>query len=86
MDALRKSKKISLLAVAIIFLFTFFHLILDAQKCVPNKILKVVVLADKSLFDWTSENRWRESFLAYNYIYIDSLTRRMLVLKVHEIK
>ncbi len=30
MDALRNSKKISLLAVAILFLFTFFNLILDA--------------------------------------------------------
>ena len=29
MDALRNSKKISLLAVAILFLFTFFNLILD---------------------------------------------------------
>ncbi len=31
MDALRNSKKISLLAVAILFLFTFFNLILDAR-------------------------------------------------------
>ncbi len=30
MDALRNYKKISLLAVAILFLFTFFNLILDA--------------------------------------------------------
>ncbi len=30
MDALRNSKKINLLAVAILFLFTFFNLILDA--------------------------------------------------------
>ncbi len=30
MNALRNSKKISLLAVAILFLFTFFNLILDA--------------------------------------------------------
>ncbi len=32
MDALRNSKKISLLAVAILFLFTFFTLILDARR------------------------------------------------------
>jgi len=32
MDALRNSKKISLLAVAILFLFTFFNLILDAPR------------------------------------------------------
>jgi hypothetical protein len=32
MDALRNSKTISLLAVAILFLFTFFNLILDAPR------------------------------------------------------
>ncbi len=32
MDALRYSKKIILLAVAILFLFTFFNLILDAPR------------------------------------------------------
>jgi hypothetical protein len=32
MDALKNSKKISLLAVAILFLFTFFNLILDAPR------------------------------------------------------
>ncbi len=32
MDALRNSKKISLLDVAILFLFTFFNLILDAPR------------------------------------------------------
>jgi hypothetical protein len=32
MDALRYYKKISLLAVAILFLFTFFNLILDAPR------------------------------------------------------
>ena len=32
MDALRNSKKISLLAVAILFSFTFFNLILDAPR------------------------------------------------------
>jgi hypothetical protein len=32
MDALRNSKKNSLLAVAILFLFTFFTLILDAPR------------------------------------------------------
>jgi hypothetical protein len=32
MDALRNSKKISLLIVAILFLFTFFNLILDAPR------------------------------------------------------
>jgi hypothetical protein len=31
-DALRNSKKISLLALAILFLFTFFNLILDAPR------------------------------------------------------
>ena len=35
MDALRNSKKISLLAVAILFLFTFFNLILDAPVLPP---------------------------------------------------
>jgi hypothetical protein len=35
MDALRNSKKISLLAVAILFLFTFFNLILDAPRSWP---------------------------------------------------
>ena len=34
MDALKNSKKISLLAVAILFLFTFFNLILDAPRIV----------------------------------------------------
>ncbi len=34
MDALRNSKKISLLSVAILFLFTFFNLILDAPRTV----------------------------------------------------
>jgi hypothetical protein len=34
MDALRNSKKISLLAVAILFLFTFFTLILDAPRTI----------------------------------------------------
>jgi hypothetical protein len=32
---LRNSKKISLLAVAILFLFTFFTLILDAPRILP---------------------------------------------------
>jgi hypothetical protein len=32
MDAWRNSKKISLLAVDILFLFTFFNLILDAPR------------------------------------------------------
>jgi hypothetical protein len=32
MDALRNSKKICLLAVAILFLFTFFNLILNAPR------------------------------------------------------
>jgi hypothetical protein len=32
MDGLRNSKKISLLAVTILFLFTFFNLILDAPR------------------------------------------------------
>jgi hypothetical protein len=32
MDALRNSKKISLLSVGILFLFTFFNLILDAPR------------------------------------------------------
>jgi hypothetical protein len=36
MDALRNSKKISLLAVAILFLFTFFTLILDAPRTNGN--------------------------------------------------
>ncbi len=36
MDALRYSKKISLLAVAIIFLFTFFNLILDAPRTLAS--------------------------------------------------
>jgi hypothetical protein len=35
MDALRNSKKISLLAVAILFLFTFFKFILDAPLSIP---------------------------------------------------
>ncbi len=35
MDALRNSKRISLLAVAILFLFTFFNLILDARSHIP---------------------------------------------------
>ncbi len=35
MDALRNFKKISLLAVAILFLFTFFNLILDAPRIYP---------------------------------------------------
>ncbi len=34
MDALRNSKKISLLAVAILFLFTYFNLILDAPRMI----------------------------------------------------
>jgi hypothetical protein len=34
MDALRKKKKICLLAVTILFLFTFFNLILDAPRIV----------------------------------------------------
>jgi hypothetical protein len=32
MDALRNSKKISLLAVAILFLFTYFNMILNLQN------------------------------------------------------
>jgi hypothetical protein len=36
MDALKNSKKISLLAVAILFLFTFFNLILDAPRTYKN--------------------------------------------------
>jgi hypothetical protein len=36
MDALRNSKKISLLAVAILFLFTFFTLILDAPRTLTS--------------------------------------------------
>jgi hypothetical protein len=38
MDALRNSKKISLLAVAILFLFIFFNLILDAPRKCPQRI------------------------------------------------
>jgi hypothetical protein len=38
MDALRNSKKISLLAVAILFLFTFFNLILDAPRILKYEI------------------------------------------------
>jgi hypothetical protein len=40
MDALRNSKKISLLAVAILFLFSFFTLILDAPR---NTVIPVQV-------------------------------------------
>jgi hypothetical protein len=36
MDALRNSKKISLLAVAILFLFTYFTLILDAPRTIQD--------------------------------------------------
>jgi hypothetical protein len=36
MNALRNPKKISLLAVAILFLFTFFNLILDAPRMWSN--------------------------------------------------
>jgi hypothetical protein len=39
MDALRNSKKISLIAVAILFLFTFFNLILDASAASRLAIL-----------------------------------------------
>ncbi len=40
MGALKNSKKTSLLAVAILFLFTFFNLILDAPRthCTENSI------------------------------------------------
>jgi hypothetical protein len=38
MDTLRNSKKISLLAVAILFLFTFFNLILDAPRTAAKLI------------------------------------------------
>ncbi len=37
MDALRNSKNISLLAEAILFLFTFFNLILDAPRKISNR-------------------------------------------------
>ncbi len=37
MDALKNAKKISLLAVAILFLFTFFNLILDAPRSTFGK-------------------------------------------------
>jgi hypothetical protein len=36
MNALRNSKKISLLAVAILFLFTFFNLILNAPRTIEQ--------------------------------------------------
>jgi hypothetical protein len=36
MDALKNSKKIYLLAVAILFLFTFLNLILDAPRISAN--------------------------------------------------
>jgi hypothetical protein len=36
MDALKYSKKINLLDVAILFLFTFFNLILDASRIHNN--------------------------------------------------
>jgi hypothetical protein len=38
MDALRNSKKIGLLAVAILFLFTFFNLILDAPRTFKDRV------------------------------------------------
>ncbi len=40
MDALENSKKISLLAVAILFLFTFFNLILDSPRTMQLTIDK----------------------------------------------
>jgi hypothetical protein len=40
MDSLRKSKKISLLAVAILFIFTFLSLILDAPRTPYLTILR----------------------------------------------
>jgi hypothetical protein len=40
MDALRYSKKTSLLAVAILFLFTFFNLILDARTLSSQWLIK----------------------------------------------
>jgi hypothetical protein len=47
MDALRYSKKISLLAVAILFLFTFFNLILDAPRTVLFHLGSFLGLASK---------------------------------------
>jgi hypothetical protein len=38
MDALRNFKKISLLTVAILFLFTFFNLILNAPRTIVMQI------------------------------------------------
>ena len=43
MDALRNSKKISLLAVAILFLFTFFTLILDAPRKTGKNLSQTTV-------------------------------------------
>ncbi len=45
MDALRNSKKISLLAVAILFLFTFFNLILDAPRKSSDSLLEEVAVS-----------------------------------------
>jgi hypothetical protein len=48
MDALRNSKKNTLLAVAILFLFTFFTLILDAPRtCNPH-----VAVFNSFMFKW----------------------------------
>jgi hypothetical protein len=63
MDALRNSKKISLLAVAILFLFTFFTLILDAlvlsysqNRCWPlisgYIVCRLLKRSTKICFQW----------------------------------
>ncbi len=44
MDALRNSKKISLLAAAILFLFTFFTLILDAPRIISVVLILTVTI------------------------------------------
>ncbi len=50
MDALRYSKKITLLTVTVLFLFTFFNLILDAPRtCIT--VLAELCSLHKSLLD-----------------------------------
>ncbi len=73
MEALRNSKKISLLAVAILFLFTFFNLILNAPRTINNQKIaslkeKIAVVRNRQMF-WVCRNLWEENQKVENLLF-----------------
>ncbi len=83
MDALRNSKKISLLALAILFLFTFFNLILDAPRILISQRYMSVGTGRQNIMIMF----WKEQFHFWEYINVNqtfiSDSHRPFICSVH---